>query len=107
MSRNVNSFEYLGKISPDLVQGFRAMRAAAMKAGPLDEQTCELISLAAFATARIENGFKTHARRLLKEGVSPDALRQAVLVTLGATAGLNVCIEALLWVDELLEETGG
>lgn len=104
MARSVNSFEYLGMISPDLVKGFRAMRDAAAKTGPLDEQTCELVSLGAFATARIENGFKAHAKRLLEEGVWSDALRQAMLVTLGATAGLNVCIEALLWIDEVLAE---
>ena len=74
-----------------------------MKSGPLDYNTCELITLGAFATARNEVGFKTHAKRVLKEGVPVEALRQAVLVTLAATTTFNQACDALHWIDDVVD----
>jgi hypothetical protein len=54
-----------------------------------------------------ESSFKVHARRLLKEGVAVEALRQAVLVTLGASTTLGQVISGLRWVDAVLSESDG
>jgi hypothetical protein len=54
-----------------------------------------------------ESSFKIHARRLLKEGVAVEALRQAVLVTLGASTTLAQVISGLRWIDAVLNEGGG
>lgn len=102
-SKKITPLEYLRQFSPDATTAFQALRDAVIKSGPLDHNTCELITLGAFATARIEGGFKTHARRLLNNGVSADALRQAVLVTLGATTTFTVALDALHWIDDLTE----
>lgn len=99
--------EYLKQFSPEAGEAFQALRAAVMISGPLDHRTCELIALGAFATSRVEGGFKTHARRLLKDGVPPEALRQVVLVTLGATTTFTVALEALRWIDQLVEDSRG
>ena len=95
--------EYLAQFSPDAAQSFQALRKAVGSAGPLDANTCELIALGAFATIGAENSFKTHARRLLKEDVPADALRQAVLVTFAATTTFSSVIAALHWVDDLVD----
>ena len=68
-SRTLSNHEYLAQFSEDASRAFRALRKAIGEAGPLDDNTCELIALGAFATARIEDGFKVHARRLLTNGV--------------------------------------
>ncbi len=99
--RKLTPVEYLARFSPGASEAFQALRKAVMQSGPLDSHTCELIALGAFATARVEGSFKTHARRLLNEGVSPDALRQAVLVTFAATTTFSSVIDALHWIDEL------
>jgi alkylhydroperoxidase/carboxymuconolactone decarboxylase family protein YurZ len=100
--KRLTPLEYLSLFSPEATKSFQSLRDAVTKSGPLDNKTCELIVLGAFATARIEGGFKTHARRLLNDGVSPEALRQAVLVTFGATTTLTVVLDALHWIDELV-----
>jgi alkylhydroperoxidase/carboxymuconolactone decarboxylase family protein YurZ len=101
-SKRPTPLEYLSLFSPEATKSFQNLRDAVTKSGPLDKKTCELIVLGTFATARIEGGFKTHARRLLNDGVSPEALRQAVLVTFGATTTLTVVLDALHWIDELV-----
>jgi alkylhydroperoxidase/carboxymuconolactone decarboxylase family protein YurZ len=103
-SKNLTPLEYLRQFSPGATTAFQGLREAVTKSAPLDHNTCELITLGAFATARIEGGFKTHARRLLSNGVSPEALRQAVLVTFGATTTLTVALDDLHWIDDLIAE---
>jgi alkylhydroperoxidase/carboxymuconolactone decarboxylase family protein YurZ len=95
--------DYLSGHSHDAANAHRLLRKAVLTSGPLDAVTCELIVLAGFVTSRIESGFKAHARRMLNEGVPTAAIRQAVLVTLGATATFPLVIEALRWVDEIVE----
>lgn len=94
--------EYLTKISPDTSKAFQDLRKAVLASGPLDNHTCELIVLGAMATAGLEASFKTHARRLIKEKVAPEALRQAVLVTFGATTSFSGVSAALRWVDDVV-----
>jgi alkylhydroperoxidase/carboxymuconolactone decarboxylase family protein YurZ len=92
--------EYLNQISSATADAFQALRKAVLAAGPLDAHTCELIALGALVTSGNEASFKTHARRLLKEGVAADALRHAVLVTFGATTTFSQVSDGLHWVDE-------
>lgn len=103
-AKKLTPFEYLAKFSPGASSSFQSLRKAVMESGPLDGHTCELITLGAFVTARMENPFKTHATRLLKDGVSPDALRQAVLVTFAATTTFNAVIDGLHWIDDLVAQ---
>ena len=102
-SKTLSPAEYLATINPDASAAFQKLRKAVVEGGPLDANTCELIAIGSFATLGKESSFKTHSRRLLKEGVSADALRQAVLVTFAATATFSSVIAALHWVDDLVE----
>ena len=96
--------EFLREIDADTAAAFQRLRSAVMAAGPLDHQTCELINLGALATARHEQSFKVHARRLLKEGVEIAALRQAVLSTFAASTTFSQVVDALHWVDQAAAE---
>lgn len=106
MSRTegLSPLDYLKQLSQDTSAAFQSLRKAVLAAGPLDAHTCELIALGALVTARSEMSFKVHARRLLKEGVSVEALRQAVLVTFGASTTLTEVIEGLRWIDAVAAE---
>ena len=97
--------EALAGVSPAAARAFQDLRKAVLEAGPLDHKTCELIVLGAMVTAGSEASFKTHARRLIKEKVPPAALRQAVLVTFGATTTFSAVMAGLRWVDEVVAET--
>ncbi len=98
--------EYLKEVSAPTAEAFQALRKAVLASGPLDAHTCELVTLGAFATTGNEASFKTHARRLLNEGVAIDALRQAVLVTFGATTTFSLVSDALHWIDDVAGGTG-
>jgi len=103
-SAPLTPLDYLKHLSPDAGNAFQALRKAVLAAGPLDTHTCELIALGGLATTGSEQSFKTHARRLLRGGVPAGALRQAVLVTFGASTTFSQVIEALKWVDQLEAE---
>jgi alkylhydroperoxidase/carboxymuconolactone decarboxylase family protein YurZ len=98
--------DYLKSISAPTAEAFQALRKAVLAAGPLDAHPCELIALGALATTGNEASFKTHARRLLKEDVSVAALRQAVLVTFGATTTFSAVSDALHWIDDIAGNAG-
>ena len=103
-AKKLTPVEKLAAASPGTAQAFQDLRKAVLASGPLDNHTCELIVLGAMATAGYEASFKTHARRLLKEKVSPAALRQAVLVTFGATTSFSEVSAGLRWVEEVVSE---
>lgn len=103
MNAKLTPVEYLRTIDAGSAEAFQALRKAVMGAGPLDHKTCELISLGALATARHEESFKVHARRLLKEGVEIAALRHAVLSTFAASTTFSEIVDALHWIDDLVE----
>jgi alkylhydroperoxidase/carboxymuconolactone decarboxylase family protein YurZ len=96
--------DYLKQISSESANAFQALRKAVLGSGPLDAHTCELIALGGLVTSGSEQSFKTHARRLLKGGVPAAALRQAVLVTLGASTTFSQVIDGLKWVGQLERE---
>jgi hypothetical protein len=75
-----------------------------LASGPLDNATCELIVISGLATAGFEDSFKIHSRRLFDMKVPSAALRQAVMMTLGASASIFQVARALQWLDELERE---
>jgi 4-carboxymuconolactone decarboxylase len=88
-----------------MLEAHRALQAAA-QSGPLDERTRELILLGAFTAARQEGGFKSHARRAIAAGATPDEVRQAVAITMGNVTSIEVVADALLWADEVIQNGG-
>lgn len=98
----VTPLDRVRNVSGKLADEFVALRAAIDEAGPLERKYRELINLAAFTTARIEGAFKTHCGRALDAGATPEEIRQAVLLPLGATMGVGPVAEALRWAEEVI-----
>ena len=103
MAAKLSPVDYVRQYNPALAEGFQALRKAAV-AGPLDERTCELIVLGSLVNTGEEGSFKVHGRRLVKLGVSSEALRQAVMATAAASTTWSQVVTALRWVDDLAAE---
>ena len=86
--------------SAETAEVFQALRKAVMSSGPLPAHIQELIVCGAFVVTGQQKAFMTHGRRALDGGASPEELRQAVLVTLGANATFPQVVNALTWVEE-------
>ena len=103
----LSPLDYVKQFSADTGAAFQALRKSVLGSGPLDAHTCELIVLGGLVTSGGESSFKIHARRLLKEGVAVEALRQAVFVTLGASTTLAQVISGLRWIEAVQSESSG
>ena len=86
----------------ELITAVEALGAAARSAGPLEEKTIHLIQLAAAAAIRSHGSTRSHAKRALEAGASPEEIRHAVIV-LTSTIGFPTVAAALSWVDDVLE----
>lgn len=95
--------EVVQKHFPDVHARFMHMRGAIPETGPLDAKTRELLLLAAMTVGRQSGGIKTHTRLALQHGATPEEVRQAIVVTFGASASIGQVGEALMWADEVLE----
>lgn len=100
-ARKPPSPQTLGAHFPRMLEAHRALQSAAAEGGPLDERTRELILVGAFTAARQEGGFKSHAKRALAAGATPDELRQAVAITMGNVTSIEAVADALLWIDSV------
>ena len=94
---------------PELAKAYDALALKIHGWGPLDAKTRRLIKLGVAMGLHSEGGVKSHARRALAEGVTPEEIYHAVLLAF-TTAGFPSMIAALKWVDEVVgarkKETG-
>ena len=97
--------ERVKKHFPAVHETFMAMRGHIAEAGPLDAKTRELLLLAAMTVGRQSGGIKTHTRLALQHGATAEEVRQAIVVTFGASAPIGHVGEALGWADEVIEAT--
>ncbi|RXG92076.1 carboxymuconolactone decarboxylase family protein [Bradyrhizobium zhanjiangense] len=80
----------VGKLSPETVQGYRALSAAGAQSSRLGDKTRELIALAAAVTARCDGCIAVHAEAATRHGASREELAEAlgVAIAIGAGAAL-------------------
>jgi alkylhydroperoxidase/carboxymuconolactone decarboxylase family protein YurZ len=90
----------LAKSHPEIWKAYAALGKAAAEAGPLDGETLRLVKLALAIGASLEGAVHSHTRRAIGEGVSPEALVQ---VARNPTLGLPHAVQALTWIEDLLD----
>ena len=87
---------------PEVARAYDELAVKCHEGGPLDEKTRRLVKLGIAVGQNSEGGVRSHARRALDMGVSPDELRHAVLLAF-TTAGFPRMNAAMEWLDEVME----
>ena len=96
-------WERLAKEFPAVVAAYDALGEVCRTAGPLDPVTVALVKLAVSVGRGSQRTVHSHAKKALRAGADPGALRQIALVSL-PTVGLPAALDALRWIDESIGE---
>jgi len=88
----------------EVAKAYDALAVSCHEWGPLDEKKRRLVKLGIAIGLSSEGGVRSHARRALAEGISPDELRHAVLMAF-TTAGFPTMIAAMKWIEEVIEKS--
>jgi AhpD family alkylhydroperoxidase len=94
-------FQQFGEQNRAVMRAYEALGEACAKAGPLDEQTRELVKLGMAIGARLEGAVHSHARRALAAGATPDQIRHVVALA-APTAGFPTTVAAYTWVEDVV-----
>jgi len=77
----------LGKLSPDILRGYRTLTDAGTRTGHLSGKTRELIALAVAVTARCDGCIVVHTDAALKQGATREEIVEALGVAVAVNAG--------------------
>jgi 4-carboxymuconolactone decarboxylase len=102
--RPPRSWRRFGDQYPAVVAAYDALSEVCREAGPLDAATVALVKLAVSVGRGGQRTVHAHAKKALRRGADPDALRQVALISL-PTIGLPAALVALRWIDESIDET--
>jgi AhpD family alkylhydroperoxidase len=98
------SWQRLSERYPEVVAAYDALSDVCRSTGPLDEPVVALVKLAVSVGRGAQRTVHAHAKKALRAGADPEALRQVVLAAL-PTIGLPAALDALRWVDESISES--
>ena len=85
---------------------YEKLGVACNNAGPLKEKCLLLIKMAINGAQGLETPLKTHARKALKAGVTPEEIRHALIQLLPAT-GIASMMRALRWAEQVIGKKMG
>jgi alkylhydroperoxidase/carboxymuconolactone decarboxylase family protein YurZ len=92
-------FRQLRESYPGFIEALEQLGTTTRALGPLDDQSCELLQLAAAAAVRSEGAVHSHARRARDAGASEEMLHHALLC-LTSTIGFPAVSAAMSWIDD-------
>ena len=96
-------YKEFNKQFPEVAKAYDLLATGCHAWGPLDEKTRRLIKLGIAIGLSSEGAVRSHTRRALEEGISPDELRHTALMAL-TTAGFPAMIASMKWVEEVIEK---
>lgn len=100
---NRTSLGYLKERHPQIGDAYDSgLRHAIVSESGLAPAVRELVMLAGYTVAGHGRAFRLHCARALDSGATEADARDAVLLTLGASAGLESVVDALRWIDEVV-----
>lgn len=91
----IEKFPALGKAHEDVAE-------AVAQAGPLDAKTCELIKIGLSVGAGLESAVRSHVRKAMHAGATPQEIEQAVLLAMN-TLGFPRTVAAWQWAQQQIE----
>jgi len=97
------SYKRFKKEFTDIEKEYDRLAKKCHASGPLSEKMRRLIKLGIAIGSESEGAIRSHARRALAIGVTPDEIHHAVLLGL-TTIGFPKMIAALNWIHEAFEE---
>jgi AhpD family alkylhydroperoxidase len=77
----------IGKVSPDLVRGYRTLSDAGQKTNKLDPKTRELIALAVAVTRECDGCITVHTDAAIQHGATREEIVEALGVAIAVNAG--------------------
>ena len=88
---------------PDVWEAYNKLGQTAAEAGPLDEKAERLVKLAIAVGGGLEGAVRSHTRRGLASGLSPEELQNVALLGI-TTVGWPSAIAAFSWIHDELEK---
>jgi AhpD family alkylhydroperoxidase len=86
---------------PEIARAYDGLAKGIHGWGPLDARTRRLVKLGVAVGLHSDGGVRSHVRRALAEGVTPDEIRHAVLLAF-TTAGYPTMIASLQWAETVI-----
>jgi alkylhydroperoxidase/carboxymuconolactone decarboxylase family protein YurZ len=96
-------FQRIREEFPEVAAAYDQLGSAIHEAGPLDDQTRQLVKLALSIGAQLEGATHAHTRRALEAGISPEAIKHVVMLAM-TTLGFPATVKAYTWVGDELSE---
>ncbi|MBI5608774.1 MAG: carboxymuconolactone decarboxylase family protein [Deltaproteobacteria bacterium] len=87
---------------PELGEAHEQVAKAVDAVGPLDRKTCELIKVGLSVGAGLESAVRSHVRRAMQHGATPEEIEQAVLLAMN-TLGFPRTVAAWSWARVQIE----
>jgi len=101
--------EYLPRVyrdlraaNPGIASAYDALGDACRQAGPLSDRDQRLVKLGIAVGLSSEGGVRSHVRRGLAEGISPDELLHAITIAI-PTAGFPATAAAYSWARSVID----
>lgn len=94
-------YKDLKKRYPEVARCFDQLALSCTKAGPLNKKTQLLIKLGVAIGIGSEGDVQNLTMQALADGVSPDEIRHAVLLSV-TTAGFPAMVVAMQWAEEII-----
>jgi AhpD family alkylhydroperoxidase len=101
MPKPPKAFLEFGAQQPKVIEAYERLGGACAAAGPLDGRLRELVKLGMAIGGRLEGAVRSHARRALEAGATPEEIRHVVALAV-PTVGLPTAVAAFTWVEGLV-----
>lgn len=91
---------------PELGAAHEQVAKVVDRAGPLDAKTRFLIKMGICIGAGLESAFRSHVRRAMRAGATPEEIEQALLLAMN-TVGFPRTVSAWQWAWQQIERDCG
>ena len=88
---------------PGVAAAYENLASECRKAGPLGARDQAFARLGAAIGSQVEGAVRSHARKALDAGLTPDEIRHAIMLSL-TTIGYPRMMAALAWVEDIIKE---
>ena len=96
----------IGRISPEIIRGYRGLSDAGIKTSVLGAKTRELIAIAVAVTRECDGCITVHTDAAIKQGATREEIVEALGVAIAVNAGAALVFSARV-MDAFAAESSG